>query len=134
MNGLPHKQARRYMLADHDGLLSDAQRLDLETHLAGCETCRAESESLSTLTSRLQSEFHNRWDVHDGPSENVISTIRSQTRRIIMSNRVRFGMGTLAGLAALIVLGFGLNFVISQLRGHSNAASETTAPDTDMPV
>lgn len=51
-----------------------------------------------------------------------------------MSNRVRFGMGTLAGLAALIVLGFGLNFVISQLRGHSNAASETTAPDTDMPV
>ena len=29
MNGLSHKQARRYLQADLDGLLSDAQRRDL---------------------------------------------------------------------------------------------------------
>ena len=134
MNGLSHKQARRYMGADLDGLLSDTQRLDLETHLAGCEACRAEAQSLSTLTSRLQSEFLERWEAQDGPSQNVITNVRSQTRRIAMSNKVNLGLRALGGIAVLLVLGLAVNFVISQLRDQSVSASATATPDNSMPV
>jgi Tol biopolymer transport system component len=132
MKEITHRQARRYMQADLDGLLGDARRLDLKAHLAGCETCRAESESLSMLTSRLQSEFHERWDAHNGPSQNVTANVRSQTRRIIMSNKFKWGLGVLGGIAVLLLLGFGLNILISQLRDHAVAANNT--PDNNMPV
>ena len=134
MNKLSHKQARRYMGADLDGLLSDAQRLDLETHLAGCETCRAESDALSTLTSRLHGEFHERWDAQDGPSQNVMTNVRSQTRRIAMSNKVKWGLGALGGAVALVLLGLGLNFLFAQLQEYSGAASVTPMPGNFMPV
>lgn len=116
------------MHADLDELLSEAQRFDLDSHLSGCETCRAESQSLSMLTSRLQSEFHVRWDAQNGPSQQVISNVHARTRRIIMSNRMNFGLKVLAGIAVLLVLGFGLNFVISQLQGHSVTANEAAIP------
>jgi Tol biopolymer transport system component len=122
------------MHADLDRLISDDQRLALETHLAGCEACRADSDSLSTLTSRLQSEFHERWDAQDGPSQQIMSNVRSQTRRIVMSNRINFGLKALAGIAVLLVLGFGLNTVISQMRDHSTAANGATTPDDKMPA
>jgi len=134
MNGISHKQARRYILADQDGLLSDAQRLDLQAHLAGCEACRAESESLSTLTLHLKSEFHNRWDVQDGPSQNVMVNVHSQLWRIFMSNRVNFGLRALGGIAALLVLGFGLSFVISQMRDSSVASGEVATLDNFTPA
>ena len=134
MNGLSHKQARRYMGADLDGLLSDAQRLDLQTHLAGCEACRAEARSLSTLTSRLQSEFHERWDAQDGPSQYVMTNVRSQTRRIAMSNKVKFGSRALGGVALLVILGFAVNYVISQMQKRSTLTSPTAVPANLMPV
>ncbi len=134
MNGLSHKQARRYMAADLDGLLSGAQRLDLETHLAGCEACRAEAQSLSTLMSHLQSEFHERRDTHDGPSHHVTENVRSQSRRIAMSNKVKFGLKVLGGVALLVVLGFAVNYVISHMQKWSIAASPTTELADLMPV
>jgi TolB protein len=135
MKEITHKQARRYLRLDLDGLLGDDQRLDLQTHLAGCETCRAESESFSTLTSRLQSEFHERWDLRqDGPSHNVVTNVRSQTRRIAMSNKINLGLRALGGVAVLVMLGFGLNFVISQMQKRSVVASPTTEPANLMPV
>ncbi|HSQ39239.1 MAG TPA: zf-HC2 domain-containing protein, partial [Anaerolineales bacterium] len=134
MKEITHKQAQSYLRLDLDGLLGDAQRLALEVHLAGCEACRAESEAFSTLTSRLQSEFHERWDAHDGPSQPVTAKVRSQTRRIIMSNKVNLGLKALGGVAVLVVLGFVVNFVISQLRGHSVAVSELATPANLMPV
>ena len=36
MKEITHNQARRYMQADLDGLLSDDQRLDLDAHLDSC--------------------------------------------------------------------------------------------------
>jgi Tol biopolymer transport system component len=134
MKEITHKQARSYLQLDLDRLLGDAQRLDLEAHLAGCEACRAEVQSFSTLTSRLQSEFHERWDAHDGPSQHVTANVRSQTRRIIMSNKVNLGLRALGGVAVLVVLGFVVNFVISQLRGQSVAANGTPASDNSMPA
>lgn len=123
------------MLADLDDLLDHAKRLDLETHLAGCDTCRAESKDLSTLTTRLQSEFHGLWDGQKGPSQTVMTKVRSQTHRITRSNKVNMTLRTLGGIAILLVLGLGLSAVISQLRNHTPAANGTAAPfGINMPV
>ena len=134
MKEITHKQAQRYLRLDLDGLLSDAQRLDLQTHLAGCEACRAEARSLSTLTSRLQSEFHERWDAQDGPSQYVMTNVRSQTRRIAMSNKAKFGLRALGGIAMLVLLGFTANYVVSQMQKRSVVESPITVPANLMPV
>ena len=134
MKEITHKQARRYLRLDLDGLLGEAQRRDLDAHLDSCPACRAESETFSTLTSRLRSEFHERWDVHDGPSQHVTANVRSQTRRIIMSNKVKWGLGALGGAVALVLLGLGLNFLFAQMQGRSVAASVTPVPGDFMPV
>jgi Tol biopolymer transport system component len=133
MNGITHKRAKRYMHAELDGLLTDIQRCDLDTHLRECEACRVESESLSLLTARLRGNFQARWDTQDGPSQNVVENIHSQTRRIIMSNRIRFGLRTLAGIGALIVLGFLINFAFAQLRNTSVAVSGIEATGGVIP-
>ena len=52
-----------------------------------------------------------------------------------MSNKVKFGLRVLGGIAVLLMLGFGLNFVISRLQDQSTAANENTIPyDNNMPV
>lgn len=123
MNAITHRQAKRYLRADLDGLLNDVQRRALETHLAGCEACRAESQSLSSLTSRLQTEFRARWDAQDGPSERVLINIQSRSRRIIMSNRIKMGFNLLGGVVALLALFFVANWAISNFQ--KDTASET---------
>ena len=125
MTGITHKQARRHMRADLDGLLTTAQSRDLAAHLDECEACRIESESLSSLTARLQSDFHSRWDTQHGPSTNVMANIKSQTRRIIMSKRIDFAFNILGGAATLLVLFFVVTSVISQFQKNSPAANGT---------
>ena len=134
MNGITHKQAQKYLRAELDGLLTDDQRRDLETHLSGCEACRVEARAFSTLTSRLQSGFRSRWDAQDGPSDHVMKNVRSQTRRIIMSNRISVGLKALGGIAAVLVFGFLINKVVVQMRDRSIVANATqtsaaTSPD-----
>jgi len=129
MNGITHKQAKRYLLADLDGLLSETQRRDLETHLRDCEACRVESQTFSTLTTRLQSEFHSRWDAHDGPSKNVLKNIQAQKRRITMSNRINLAFKALGGIAALLVLGFAISAIVSQLQKTPPVANATQIPE-----
>src|SRR5262245_12605108 len=104
MNGITHKQAQRYLRMDLDGLLTESQRPDLQTHLDSCPACHADSESFSTLTSRLQTEFHSRWDAKDGPSQNVLANIRTQTRRIIMNKRIDFAFNIFGGIVTLVVI------------------------------
>jgi Tol biopolymer transport system component len=89
---------------------------------------------LGALAVLLTHGFHERWDVHDGPSENVVANIQSQRRRIIMSNKIRFGLRTLAGVAALIVLGFLINFAFAQLRNPSITVSGTNATNGVLPA
>lgn len=125
MNAITHRQAKRYLRADLDGLLDDPQRRALETHLAGCEACRAESQSLSLLTSRLQTEFRARWDAQDGSSERVLINIQSRSRRIIMSNRIKMGFNLLGGVVALLALFFVANWAISNFQ--KDTASGTQA-------
>jgi len=134
MNGISHEQAQRFIRAELDGLLTEALRHDLEAHLRECEACRVESESLSMLTMRLRSNFQGRWDAQDGPSQKVMANIHSQTRRIILSNRIRFGLRTLAGIGALIMLGFLINFAFAQLRNPSITVSGPDATNGVLPA
>lgn len=122
------------MLADLDGLLADAGRLDLQTHLDSCPTCRADSESFATLTARLPTEFHGRWDAHDGPSTSVIANIRTQIRRIKMQKRMDFVFNLLAGVAAILVLGFALISIISQFAKTSTANGTQTSVPASVPA
>jgi len=126
MTRITHKQARRYMRADLDGLLTAAQRRDLQTHLDECEACRLDSEALALLTARLKSNFQARWDTQHGPSTNVMANVQSQTRRIIMSKRIDFAFNILGGVAALLVLFFVVTSVISQFQKKSTPAANET--------
>jgi Tol biopolymer transport system component len=125
MNGITHKQAKNFMRAELDGLLTDTKRGDLDAHLRECEACRVESESLSMLAARLQNSFHGRLDGQDGPSEKVLNGVLSKKGRIIMSNRINAGLKVFAGIAALLVLGFLINLAVSQMRDQSIASSAT---------
>src|SRR5687767_8261400 len=129
MNGITHKQAKRHMHADLDGLLNAHQRFDLHTHLRECDACRAESESLASLTARLQSEFHNRWDKQNGPSTNVMANVHSQTRRIMLMNRINTGLRAVGGVAAFLVIIFLFNSVIQKVKVQSTTTA-TQAPVT----
>lgn len=133
MNAITHRQAKRYMRADLDGLLNEAQRRALETHLAGCEACRAESQSLSSLTPRLQTEFRARWDAQDGPSERVLKNIQSQSRRIKMQKRMDAAFNLLGGAAALLVLFFVINSVISIFQKNVPASETQTSNSVTSP-
>ena len=123
MTVINHKQAQRYLRAAADGLLRDNQRALLDAHLLECDSCRTEADELSALEALLKKNFQAKWDANDGPSRNVMTIIHSRSRRIIMSNRINVGFKSLAGIAALLVLGFVVNFVISQLRTTSIAAN-----------
>src|SRR5258706_2210706 len=127
MTGITPKQARRYMRADLDGLPTKTQNRDLTTHLDECEACRLESESLSSLTARLQNGFHTGWDTQHGPSTNVIANIQSQSRRIIMQKRIDLAFNILGGAATLLVLFFVVTAVISQFQKKSTASNGTQA-------
>lgn len=119
MTGINHKQAQRYLRAAADGLLRESQRALLDAHLRECDSCRAEADELKALEARLKKNFQARWDANDGPSENVIATIQSRSRRIIMTNRINTALKTAAGLAALLVLIVLFNPVFKQLQEYS---------------
>jgi TolB protein len=110
---------------DLDGLLTEAQGLDLETHLRECETCHADSESFAALTRRLHTGFHSRWDAQDGPSENMMKKIHSQSRRIHMQKRIDFAFNILGGVVTLLVLFFVLTSVISQFQKKATSVNGT---------
>jgi dipeptidyl aminopeptidase/acylaminoacyl peptidase len=125
MHGITHKQAQRYLRGNLDGLLTEAQRLDLETHLDSCASCRADSEAFAALTSRLQTQFHSRWDTQDGPSQQVMANIRSQSRRIHMQKQIDFAFNILGGIVTLLVLFFLVTSVISQFQKKTTIVTET---------
>jgi len=129
MTGITHKQAGRYLRAAADGLIRENQRALLDAHLRDCASCRAEADELTALEARLKKNFQARWDAYNGPSKNMIATIHSRSWRIIMTDRINVGFRTLAGIVALVVLGFAINYVISQLR---NAFIATAATGTQL--
>src|SRR5215211_7473561 len=135
MTRITHKQAQRSMRAALDGLLTDAQSRNLTTHLDECDACRVESESLSSLTARLEANFHARWDTQHGPSTDVIANIHSQTRRISMSKRIDFAFNILGGATTVFVLFFVVTSVMSQFQKNTTDTNEAqnvpSSPQSD---
>ncbi len=134
MTGISHKLAQRYLRAAADGLIRDNQRVILNAHLRDCVSCRAEADELNALEARLQKNFQARWDASDGPSRNVMTTIQSRSRRIIMTNRINTGLKTAAGLAALLVLIVFLNSAVGKLRNSSVLAGATESIGTAQSI
>ncbi|GEM_PF-1919253 len=129
MTGINHKQAQRYLRAAADGLLRENQRALLAAHLRECDSCRAEADEFNALEARLQKNFQARWDAHDGPSTNVMTTIQSRSRRIMMTNRINAGLKVVAGIAALLVLVVLLNSALGKIRNSSVPAGATQTVD-----
>ncbi len=125
MTGINHKQAQRYLRAATDGLIRESQRALLDAHLRECDFCRAKADELNAFEAHLKKSFQARWDASDGPSRNVMTTIQSRSRRIIMTNRINTGLKMLAGIAALLVLGLIFSSVIQQFQKSS---TNTSAP------
>lgn len=121
MSGITHKQAIRLIHRRLDGLLNGNQLLSLEEHLRSCDSCRAYAAEMDLLPTRLQNEFHTRWDKKPGPSQKVTEHVMTKARRIPMANRIASGIKLFAGVAALVALGFLINLVFSQLRNPSPA-------------
>ncbi|WP_224369567.1 anti-sigma factor family protein [Hyalangium versicolor] len=109
-------QARESLMDLHRGRLEPAQRAQLEAHLAECAACRqasAEEQALSELlTSRLPkhpmpSALRERLGaLAAGEAER--SPARDEPRRRPARRRGPLGLAALAGLAAGMLLMFGL--------------------------
>ncbi|MCI0554372.1 MAG: zf-HC2 domain-containing protein, partial [Anaerolineae bacterium] len=119
MKGISHKQAIKLIHLRLDGLLNESQSRSLNEHLDTCDSCRAYTAEMELLPVQLQNEFHVRWDQDPGPSHNVIEQVTTKARRIPMTNRISSGIKLLAGIAALVFLGFAINFLVLQMQSNS---------------
>lgn len=120
------------MNASADGLLGNADETQLNAHLKECESCRKQAEKLALLGNRLQNGFRTRWDMQNGPSKAVLTNIKSQSRRIIMTSRMIFGIKLFAGLCTILVLGVVFNSLIINLQNGSNSTIVPAAEQTSI--
>jgi len=125
MTEITHKQAIKWINRRLDGMLTEGQLFLLDEHLHSCDTCRAYAVEMDSVPARLQHEFRARWDPKPGPSPRVMQHVTTKARNIPMTNRISSGLKLLAGAAALLLLGFAINFVVSQLPGTSRTAAGT---------
>ncbi len=125
MIGISHQQAIKLIHRRLDGSLTVSQTLSLDEHLLSCDTCRAYSTEMDLVPTRLQNEFHLRWDKDPGPSQKVIRQVTAKARNIPMTNRISSGVKLFSGITTLVFLAFLVNFIVSQLQGASTAAIGT---------
>jgi peptide/nickel transport system substrate-binding protein len=114
MQAINHQQAQEY-LHMRQSELSEAEQQALQAHLSGCAECREYAASLEILQGKLRTAFHSRWD--------GIQPVKSRTGGVLIRlgweiKRIRLSTfaGTLIGVIALIILVFGLDFVLSNLK------------------
>jgi hypothetical protein len=115
MTGISHRQARLYIQAALDDLVSQREQKTLEEHLKTCKICQAYSNELSGVTINLQQTFHTRWDKQPTPTGPMIENVLSRRRRILMSNRLRSAARILAILATLFLFALVTNYTIHRL-------------------
>lgn len=123
MNQISHRQAIQWIDRRLDGLLMTKQAVVLEGHLRSCDSCRAYAAEMDLLPARLQKEFHARWDKRRGPSPKIMQHITTKARSIPVANRISSASKLFAGAAALVLLGFTINFIVSELRNTFTAAT-----------
>lgn len=134
MSRITHKQAQEYINASTDGLLKDAEKALLDAHLTECSACQLQAENLNRLGKRLESGFRARWDTENNTSKIMLTNIKSQSRKVIMTNRIIFGIKAFAGLCALIILGAVFNSFIIKAQNFSNSTIVPAAGQTSTPT
>lgn len=77
MKEIRHDQARQYILAEADALITDAQRSELSHHLHSCEACRTEANQLKELQDDLRTTLHDRWDAAPVPATLLVTELSS---------------------------------------------------------
>jgi Tol biopolymer transport system component len=130
MNGVSHNRAIQLIDRRIDGILDEDQSAWLDQHLQSCNSCHSYAADMAGLSARLQNEFHRRWDGKSAPSQQVMERLMDEAQRVPGHSRIAAGTKMFAGAAALVLLGFLINFVVSQLRGTSEAGIDTEAPGT----
>ncbi len=117
---IDHQKAKSYLFKEIDGILSPAERTQLDEHLASCDSCRAEQTALSAFDATLRSRLHAEWDSAPTPPT-AYPTLRAAYRRNQMKLTLRTGLLGFAALAALVTL-----FVV--LIPHLKRTGETASP------
>ena len=115
MTGISHRQAHLYIQAALDGQLREREQEILEGHLKSCTACQAYSDELSGITINLQQALHARWDPQHTSTKPVIENVLSQRRNIMISNRIRKGLGAFAILATLFLVALISSYTINRL-------------------
>jgi len=79
MTLISHEDARRLMQARADGLLSETERLALQTHLQNCESCQAKAIELQALDEQLARVLKTHLESKREPSVNLLARVQEIT-------------------------------------------------------
>lgn len=102
------------------GELIGEETLRFEQHLASCESCRVEYESLSGTVSQLRSRL--------GSDVDILNADQPKQGRVEPSTRLR---GTLLRYAAIIIISMGVGY---GLRGESTSHRDSVPLANDAPA
>jgi anti-sigma factor RsiW len=105
----PHEEIETKLSDYHDGTLPEAERAQVEAHLAGCEACRAAQAALEETLSALSAMGRDRAEAPPDLSDRVTESIhrRSAGRffaRKTLGDRVPFGVLLVIALVVLAVI------------------------------
>jgi dipeptidyl aminopeptidase/acylaminoacyl peptidase len=131
MTDISHEQARQFLLAAADNLLTDAGQAALRAHLAQCAECRAYAGELDALKSGLRAAFSNHWN-HQGQSvRQLVPSVQAQSRRISMRYRFTTRARVLAEVVIVLALVITLNYIIAQ---RPQVSARSTQVPTSVPT
>jgi TolB protein len=88
---------------------------------------------MEELPTQLNAEFKSHWDVDPGPSWKVAQYVSTQARKIPTQQRFASTMKLVTGLAAIVVLAFFMNFMVSRLQSASMTANGTPFMSSEEP-
>jgi hypothetical protein len=127
MMSLTHTQAREWMEAEVDGLLSAGDRQVLETHLEGCTECRSYMAELQRLEVRLNTSLKHRWpfpQVERGRLVDVNRAVKDSTRGGQMFWRLTYAARPVFELGAVITIMAIMAWVIGSVATGTTLTAE----------
>jgi predicted anti-sigma-YlaC factor YlaD len=122
MRHIPEDELHAYL----DQGLSRSQAVEIESHLAGCSSCRASRDAIAALRDRTTALLAALAPPRRLPP--AFDTLREQAADRVSTRRRQMRLGTwAASLVAAVVLGWTASSLIGPGRTASVAAHETTA-------
>jgi len=125
MANLTHSKARYLLLEAGSTSLPAEEQAALDAHLAHCPACQAYSSQLEGIQAQLRGGLRRRWD--PVRTQVSLSKIRAGTHRSSMFKKTALSLGTLAVIAALAFIVFGL---LNKLPPPETSAGQTSATPT----